>query len=112
MGGCARFSDFAAWAVTFMLVTAVAGQAGAGEVWVTNMVSVLRDWSGVEVPVLPEALGVNAYTVRAFQKRTSVTPLRCLVRTVDGAEWCWSPGFGLLRHADPAWITTELVHAE
>ena len=65
--GCARFSDFAAWAVTFMLVTAVAGQAGAGEVWVTNMVSanvtVINPDTMVVVATIPADKGAHNVTL-------------------------------------------------
>ena len=63
---CARYSDFAAWAVTFMLVTAVAGQAGAGEVWVTNMVS-----ANVQV-IDPDTMAVVA-TIPADKGAHNVT---------------------------------------
>jgi len=63
---CAIYSVFAAWVVTFMLVTAVAGQACAGEVWATNEesanVTVINPDSMIVVATIPAGKGAHGVT--------------------------------------------------
>jgi hypothetical protein len=72
----------------------------------------VRAWTGGPAPAPPAALGVDSAELEAFRRELDGGRAGgCLVVERRGARWWWSPALGLVRHADPVRITSELVFA-
>ncbi len=72
----------------------------------------VQTWGGGGTPNPPARLLVVPVALDAFRDRLRRLPERCLVRENGAARTWWSPTLGCVRHADPDWITYELVFAE